>query len=468
MKNRLFLILLLSVNLFFINSIEAQTVSNHEYALLAAKADTILYDAVHLYKEHVGLTAGIFADGQIVWTGGAGYRNQKKQTPANSNMINRLASISKSMTAVAIMQLMEKGKLDLDASLQTYVPEYPIKPQGEITIHHLLTNTSGVPGYKGDLDSHSWKEYKSLSHAIKRFKKRDLKGTPGQVYQYTTYGYVLLGLVIEKCSGMPYEEYMKKHIWEVAGMQHTSAEHKNKKVANKSRLYRRNKKGSLKKDISSNLSMKVPGGGIQSTAADLLKFGQAIIDNKLISKETLEKMFYDPKIKDMGNPNIMGFFLYADDEQGRIIGHNGSQPGANTLLLILLDKGIVISCLSNTRNGGNPFGLAKQLFDLALNKETREQPIRRAITASPTQLNRFLGTYEVSKGRLLTIGRFGQNLYSKLNDFPPMQLYMQNESTVFYRHHNAWFEFEFDEQENKVSKVTLVENGQTFHPKKIE
>ena len=236
-------------------------------------------------------------------------------------MINRLASISKSMTAVAIMQLAERGKLDLDATLQTYVPEYPKKPQGEITIRHLLTNTSGVPGYKGDLDSHSWKEYKNLSHAIKRFKKRKLVGTPGQVYQYTTYGYVLLGLVIEKCRGMSYEEYMKKHIWEVAGMHHTSVEHTNKKVANKSRLYKRNKKGRLKKDISSNLSMKVPGGGIQSTAADLLKFGQAIVDNQLISKETLEKMFYDPKIKDRGNPNIMGFFLYDDSELGLSLIH---------------------------------------------------------------------------------------------------------------------------------------------------
>ena len=315
--------------------ITAQSVVVDEFSTLATKGDTLLNDAIH-HHEHMGLTAGVYADGQIAWTGGAGYRDQKAKSPANGDMVNRIASISKSMTAVAIMQLVENNKLDLDASLQTYVPDYPKKPEGEITIRQLLTHTAGVPHYKGMLDGFSWKEYKNLNKAMNRFKKRDLKGTPGQIYQYTTYGYVLLGLVIEKCSGMSYENYMKKNIWDVAGMHHTSVEKKKQPVANKASFYKMKEKGKLKKDIKSNLSMKVPGGGIQSTAGDLLKFGQAIIDNKLISKETLEKMFYDPKLKNRGNPYIMGFFLYADDERGRIIGHSGSQVGTSTQMMLSL------------------------------------------------------------------------------------------------------------------------------------
>ena len=467
MKTRLFFILFISFSttLFFTTNTAAQPVAVDDYSLLAAKADTLLNDAIH-FKEHVGLTAGIFVDGQIAWTGGAGYRDLKKQTPANSDMVNRLASISKSMTAIAIMQLVEKGKLDLEASVQTYVPDFPKKPEGEITIRQLLTHTSGIPHYKGLLDGFSWKEYKNLSHAVKRFQKRDLKGTPGKVYQYTTYGYVLLGRVIEKASGMSYEAYMKKYIWDVAGMQHTSAEPTNKKVDNKSRLYKKNKKGQLKKDINTNLSMKVPGGGIQSTAADLLKFGQAIIENKLISKETLEKMFYDPKIKNWGNPNIMGFFYYNTEEGNRIIGHNGSQPGSNTLMLILLDKEIVISCLSNTRKGGNVFSLARQLIEQTVSKEVRAQPIKRAITATPSQLDRFTGAYKFGNGTILTISRDGQSLYSQAKDYPPFRLYVENDSTLFYRDLNAWFEFEFDE--NKIVNVTYVENGKPSNPTKVK
>ncbi len=470
MKNRIFLILTLVFLTSFlsIHKIEAQSVTSKEFSLLAAKADTMLNDAIQ-HEEHVGLTAGIFADGQIAWTGGAGYRNLKSQAPANGDMVNRIASISKSMTAVAIMQLVEKGKVDLDASLQTYVADYPIKPEGEITIRQLLTHTSGVPHYKGSQDGFSRKEYKNLNKAMNRFKKRDLKGTPGKLYQYTTYGYVLLGLVIEKSSGMSYETYMKKNIWDVAGMYNTSVEHKKQKVTNKSRFYKMNKKGRLKKDIKSNLSMKVPGGGIQSTAGDLLKFGQAIFDHKLISKETLDKMFYDPKLKGRGNPYIFGFFLYADDERGRIIGHSGSQVGTSTQMMILLDKGIVVSCLSNTREQwGKVHNLTWQLIELALNKESREEPIRRAILASNTQLDRFLGTFDFGKDQILIISRKGEKLFSKMNDNPTLQLYVQNDSTIFYRDFNARFEFEFDDQKEQIVKTTYVQNGKTSIPKKIK
>lgn len=468
MKRNLSLILTLSffISLISFNKIAAQAIVSKEFSILAAKADTLLNDAIQL-NEHVGVTGGVFADGQIAWAGGAGYRDLKSQAPANGDMVHRIASISKSMTAIAIMQLVEKGKLDLDAILQTYVPEYPKKPQGDITIRQLLTHTAGVPHYKGALDGFSWKEYGSLNKAMKRFQKRKLKGTPGEIYQYTTYGYVLLGLVIEKCSGMSYEAYMKKYIWDVAGMYNTSVEHRKQAVVNKSRLYKLSKKGKFKEDINSNLSMKVPGGGIQSTAVDLLKFGQAVIEHKLISKETLDKMFYDPKIKDYGNHNIIGFFFYADDERGRIIGHSGAQLGTATQMMILLDKGIVVSCLSNTRKGGNVGSLAWELIDLALHKESRAQPLRRAIVINPRQLDRFIGTYDFGKGQILRISREGEQLYSKVNDYPTLKLYVQNDSTVFYRDFKASFEFEFDEQTKQVIKTTYRQNGEIMNPKKI-
>jgi len=97
--------------------------------------------------------------------------------------------------------------------------------------------------------------------------------------------------------------------------------------------------------------------------------------------------------------------------------------------------------------------------------QTKERSSRKAIAATPSQLDRFLGTYDFGKGKLLTISRKGQNLYSEMKGYPTMKLYVENESTIFYRDHNAWFEFEFEAQENRPSKVTFVENGQTFHPK---
>ncbi|MEM1120387.1 MAG: serine hydrolase [Bacteroidota bacterium] len=468
MTNRLLFILTLSFCfvLFFHKKVVGQSVKSTEFTLLAAKADTLLRDAIQ-YKEHVGLTAGIYADGQTAWTGGAGFRDLKAEAPANANMVNRTASIAKSMTAVAIMQLAEKGKLEVDATVQTYVPEFPKKPEGAITIRQLLTHTSGIPHYKGMLDGFSLREFKTLEKAVKRFQNRKLVGIPGAVYKYTTYGYVLLGLVIERCSGMAYEDYMKKYIWEVAEMNDTSVEHKKQEPVNKSRLYRVGKKGQLKKDMNTNISMKIPGGGLQTTAADLLKFGKALINHQLVSAETLEKMFYNPKLKKQGNPYIMGFLIYADDERGRIIGHSGAQAGTNTQMMILLDKGIVVSCLSNTRGGGNTQYLAWQLIDLALNKSVREAPIRKAITASPKEMNRFVGTYDFGKGQLLTISEKEGQLYSQVNKNPMLKLYVQDESTIFYRNFAASFAFEFDAASGQVSKTTYVQNGEAMYPKKI-
>lgn len=470
MQNRYYLILLVFslTTSFLLNELKAQTFTIKESSLMASKADTLLNDAIY-HKEHMGITGGIFADGKVVWTGGAGYRDQKANAPANKDMVNRIASISKSMTAVAIMQLVEKEKLDLDASLQTYVPDYPKKPQGEITVRHLLTHTSGVPHYKGDLDSFSWREYDNLRKAMKRFQKRDLKGVPGQVYHYTTYGYVLLGLVIENCSGLSYEDYMKKHIWDVAGMHNTSVEKKKVEVAHKSRFYKMSKKGKLKRDIKSNLSMKVPGGGIQSTAGDLLKFGQALIENKLISKQTMEKMFYNPKIREGGNPYIMGFFLYADDERGRIIGHSGSQVGSSTQFMILLDKGIVVSAMSNTRNTwAQVHNLCWQLIDMSLKKESRDRPIKRAMAASSSTMDRFIGTYDFGEGQILTISRNGDQLYSNMNDYPTLKLFVQNDSTIFYRAYDAYFKFEMDDQNSRVVKTTYVQGDEEINPTKIK
>jgi len=181
----------------------------------------------------------------------------------------------------------------------------------------------------------------------------------------------------------------------------------------------------------------------------------------------LDKMFYNPKIRDRGNPYIMGFFYYADDERGRIIGHSGSQVGTSTQLLILLDKGIVVSCLSNTR-GGSVHGLSWQLADLALNKASRDQPIKRAILASNTQLDRFLGTYDFGQNQLLTIVRKGNQLYSKVNGQSTLKLFVESDSTIFYRAIDASFEFEFDDQTKQVVKTTYVQNGKSATPKKVK
>lgn len=437
--------------------------------LLSAKADTLLLKTIEA-KEHVGISAGVYADEKIIWAKGAGMANREKKVPATAKMIHRIASISKPMTAVAILQLVEKGQIDLDAPIQEYVPEFPVKPEGAITTRQLLTHTSGINHYSGSKDGFSTKPYATLLEAMNRFKDRKLVGTPGKVYTYTTYGYVVLGVIIEKVSGMEYEAYMKKHVWEPAGMLSTSVERNNKQLANKAGLYKITDKEDLKNDLNTDLSMKIPGGGIQSTTEDLLRFGKAILNNTLLKQETLDVMLVDPKIRQGGNPYAMGWFIYKDasNENGRIIGHSGSQAGTSTQLMIMLDKKVVVAVVSNTRNQwNNVFGLTDQLLDYTINIESLQNLPKEVIAMSNDDLDRFVGKYDFGQGQIMTIKRKGNQLYTNLGKYKGIKLYPEADNKLYYKNVNSTFEFELNAN-NEVVKTIYSQNGTLIYPKKIK
>ena len=465
---------LLVIGLIYLASIPSglcQNLSQKKIDLIGAKADTILNQGID-FGDHMGWAAGVYASGKILWEGGAGLRDASAKLPAGPDMIHRIASIAKPMTAIAIMQLVEQGKIDLDAPLQTYVPEFPKKPEGTITVRQLLTHSSGINAYKSRLDGFTFKEYPTLLEAMGRFQDRKLVGTPGKVYQYSTYGYVVLGVVIEKVSGLTYEEYMKTYVWEPAGMKFTEPEKHKVPVENKSRLYRLTKKGKLKSDLNTNISMKVPGGGLHSTVGDLLRFGEAVIEGKLVSPQTLEQMMENPGIrpKEAGNPYGMGWFLYDTDPDRRVIGHSGGQVGTTTQLMILPDQGVVVACISNTR-GGNNWGkvvnFTWKMIDCITEEDALTKPIWKPKSISVEAKDRLTGKYDFGKGGILEIRRKGDQLYSDLNQFKGIKLYPASESILFYRNTDAHFEFVFDE-EGKIAKTVYTQQGKEYFPERLE
>lgn len=447
----------------------AQLQSTADKDLLALKADSILEVAIDI-QEHMGITAGIMSEGELLWKNGAGWRDKEAGEVAEADMIHRIASISKPMTAIAILQLYEQGKIDLDAPIHTYIPEYPKHEKGTFTVRQLLTHTSGTNHYKGDMDSFSTKNFPKLDDAMKRFWERKLVAEPGTAYRYTTYGYVVLGVVIERLSGMEYEAYMKKYVWEPAGMMHTSIERKGVELANSSKLYKRTDKGELKKDLKTNLSMKTPGGGILSTSHDLLKFGQAILDNKLIKAETLELMTTRSGLKKQGNPYGMGWFLYKDenDRRGRIIGHSGSQSGTSSQLMILLDAKIVVAVMSNTRRSWNQLFMTSWfLINKSFSTEDLQEPVQKVAKISTQDMDRILGSYDFGKGQILKISRKGENLFSQMNKYPALKLYPESNEVFYYREFDAYFEFDFN-ADGSINKTTYWQNGEEVFPKKID
>lgn len=335
---------------------------------LEIKANKIINERM-ISNNFLGVTAGLYIENYGIYTSGAGYINKGDHKRTNINMLGRIASITKPMTAVAIMQLYEKGVLDLDTPIQTYLKEFPKKAKGDITIRQLLKHTSGIPHYSSKWDAISFTNYPTLLDALDIIMEKELAFKPGTQYMYSSYGYTVLGAIIEEVSQMSYGEYMKKNIWIKAGMLETSLEEPNKEYNNKSELYLKVKSTFIKSPIT-DLSIIYPAGGVQSTIRDLLKFGEAILNNKLIKSTTLEMMInatdnLAPAIGD--DPYGFGWAVYNDPKYGRIIQHGGTQPGTSSFFSIYLDQQIVSAVLSNSFGSRqNAFSLSRDLAFLAL------------------------------------------------------------------------------------------------------
>ncbi len=183
-----------------------------------AKIEAAIKDLMS--RQHIpGLSIAIVTDHQLRWQQGYGLADVENSVPAKAATVYRIASTSKPITAVAAMQLAERGKLDLDAPIQKYAPSFPTK-QFPITTRQLLAHLSGVRHYKPGEGEYTY-HYESLTDALSIFKDDPLKHEPGTQYTYTTFGYTLLGVVIEGASEMTFLDYLREHIFKPAGMQHT-------------------------------------------------------------------------------------------------------------------------------------------------------------------------------------------------------------------------------------------------------
>lgn len=318
-----------------------------------------------------GAVAGYSINGETIWKSAAGFTNKKKNILFKENTYTRIASITKAFTAVAVMQLVEQNLVKVDDPIQKYVPNFPKNKKGTITVRHLLEHSSGIKGYKNNKERETKKEYPNMIDAMNVFKNRKLAFKPGTDYSYTTYGYVVLGVLIENVSGKTYEEYIQKNIFDKAGMKNTKLEKFGIVVQNKSSLYHLNKKRKVEEVETNNLSNRIPAGGYYSTVDDLLAFGNAVIENKLIKENTLALMTTNNGLKKEGNPQGFGWFLYGGKpNHAAIIGHSAGQTGVSGQFFIIPQRKTVLVVLANTSGvWGDTFGVCAKLIGISKNDE---------------------------------------------------------------------------------------------------
>jgi CubicO group peptidase (beta-lactamase class C family) len=323
----------------------------------------------------VGGSAAYSVNGETVWQSATGYSDKETNQPFELDTKVRMASIAKSMTALAVMQLVEQNLIDLDVPIQTYIPDYPKQPKTQITTRHLLSHTSGIAGYKNGKEAETKINYPKLTDALEIFKNRKLLFEPGTKYSYTSYGYTVLGVIIEKASGKTYEKYMQENIWSKAVMTNTGVVKFGDKMLKGSNLYQRNSKGKIRKGKENNLSNRIPAGGLYTTVGDMLKFGNAVINNVFVKEETLSLMREHHSLEKESNGYGFGWFLYnPKPNEGAIIGHSGGQTGSTSFLFIVPEKRAVSIILANTSRAGSSIDpIAVNLLHKSLEKDKKQK-----------------------------------------------------------------------------------------------
>ena len=263
-----------------------------------------------------------------------------------------IASITKTFTAVAILQLYEEGKVDLNTPIGKYLIDYPNeKIRNSATISHLLTHTAGLPNFyvTNFLDKCKF-EFEKVEDFLPLFENDTLLAEPGKEYNYDAAGYVLLGLIIEEVTGKSYYDYLEENIFQKAKMPNTAAFNVDAIIENKANGY--TFAGDTTKPLKNNifyLSKASPGGFHYSTVEDLFNFNKALFNHTLISQETLELMI-KPRVK--GYNTHLGYGIDVDQRYKEIIlGHSGGWYGVSGEIIYLPESNYTITILSNVDSG---------------------------------------------------------------------------------------------------------------------
>jgi len=345
-------------------AVRAQTDSNHGQAI-----DRLV--ASFASNHHVpGMSVAVIDRGRVILTRGYGLADVENQVPATADTVFRIASLSKSITATAAMKLVEGGKLDLDAPIQKYCPDFPQKPW-PITTRELLSHQSGIRDYKNEAEAINRRHYTSIKEALPQFAGDPLEFEPGTKMQYTSYGYIALGCVMEGASGLSYDRYMRQAIFEPAQMADTRLDDVFAIIPHRARGYKLLPNGELQNAIFVDVSNKPPGSGINSTARDMGAFVTALYAGKLVSRATLERMLTPSTTRD-GKPTIYGLGFFVGGPIGkhdglREVGHGGDQQGFSSVLYLLPEREFGVVVLSNLEapNTSRDFiDLARQIYDI--------------------------------------------------------------------------------------------------------
>ena len=339
--------------------------------------------------------------GEVLYRRGIGLANLEHQVPMMPYMPFCLASLTKPITATAVLMLVEAGRLALTDSLTDLLPDYP-SGMAPITVEHLLTHTSGIPEFS---EIPEWwavhRQEVTVDQLIDLFKHHPHSFAPGTRWSYCNSGYILLGAIIEKVSGKSYRDFLDEHMFSPLGMMHTCYEPiPGRVIPGMVSGYTKTPDAYLHAEYFST-SHFFAAGGLVSTADDLARFCTALCTGNLLNAETLRRMWTPTRLPDGASTHYGCGWWVSTCQERPVMEHYGIRPGYANQLLVLPDDNILVIVLSNDDGNLNQTEhLAVEMAALALGNPY--QPPAR-FPFSSDELSHFAGDYTTSEGKHLVV-----------------------------------------------------------------
>ncbi|MCM4161779.1 beta-lactamase family protein [Antarcticibacterium flavum] len=408
-----------------------------------------------------GATALVGVNGKVIYQKAFGKANLELSVDMTVNSVLEIGSITKQFTAVSILMLVDQGKLKLDDEITKYIKDYPTEGH-KITIHHLLSHTSGIGSFTA-LDE--WydnrkKEY-TKEEFIDLFKKSPMLYAPGEKYHYSNTGYFLLSAVIEKISNKTYAEFIETYIFKPLEMRNTYYENRSRIILNRASGYDNIKD---RTDGDFNESETVNGemisyshfngaGGILSTVNDLFLWNRAIRNNKLISEESKRKAFTNHQLINGNNTNYGYGWVIEEINSTSSLEHNGGTFGFRSNSIYLPKDDVFVVVLSN-RTYSNPDYVSTKMAAIAINKPYKE--IHNSTPNIESELlQKIVGTYEFDDGSIRIISQENNELYSQRPNGNKIKIYSIETNRFYFL--NSFSNLTFNLNKNKQPSV-MYEN----------
>ena len=286
-------------------------------------------------------------NGKIIFSQAYGLAERDKKIPNQLTTKFRLGSMNKMFTAVSVLQLVQAGKIQLTDPLGKFLPDYANNAvSSKATIHDLLTHTGGTGDIFGpEFEAHRL-ELRTLQDYVKLYEKRGLEFVPGARFEYSNYGFILLGAVIEKVSGQSYYDFVREHVFKPAGMNSTDSLPESESVPERAVGYMKEGPGPWQANAATLPYRGTSAGGGYSTVEDLLRFVVALQGHKLLDAKHTDLLVSGKVNTPRGDKYAYGFFERRGGGMS-CFGHGGGAPGMNGDLDICPSSGYVIAVLAN-------------------------------------------------------------------------------------------------------------------------